>query len=246
MRNRSWIIWTCLPLCTAGCALHQAGAPVKKPSTVALKPAAAAAMQDCPPEVMRPRSAAVAEAERPTYRREVIPKAAIPASVGTSVNAWESAMISESQVQQQMLARHLWYSAGATPGPEGRRRIGELAEQMRSTAGLLVLEAEPVQPEYDESVEDAVQRTEDLNLQRRAWVIEQLAASGVVNAEQRVVFGSQRPLGIRGIEAPRIYNSLAIGGFGQGQGQGGGGMGGGMQQGGGMGGGGFGGGGGMF
>lgn len=244
MRNRQWIMWVSLSLCSSGCALHHAGKPARKPSAVALKPAAAAAMQDCPPEVVRPRP--VVAAERPMYRRDAIPKAAIPAAVGTSVNAWESAMICESQMQQQMLARHSWYAAGATPGPDGRRRIGELAEQMRSTTGLLVLEAEPVQPEYDESVEDAVQRTEDLNSQRRAWVVEQLAALGVENAEQRVVFGSRRPLGIRGIEAPRVYNSLAIGGFGQGQGQGGGGMGGGMQQGGGMGGGGFGGGGGMF
>jgi len=116
---------------------------------------------------------------------------------------------------------------------------------MRDSTGLLVLEAEPVQPEYDEGVEEAIQRTDDLNSRRRAWVVGQLAAGGVVNAEQRVVFSSERPVGIRGIEAPRVYNTLAGGGFGQGRG--GGGMGGRMQQGGGMGGGGgFGGGGGLF
>ncbi|MFM8477484.1 MAG: hypothetical protein ACKOEO_17010, partial [Planctomycetaceae bacterium] len=75
----------------------------------------------------------------------------------------------------------------------------------------------------------------------------QLVAGGVEDAEQRVVFSSERPVGIRGIEAPRVYNTLAGGGMGQGGGGGGGGMGQGGGMGGGMGGGGgFGGGGGLF
>lgn len=238
------MVWALLLACCTGCAVESAGKRVRTGRGLALKPAAAAALQDCPPEVVRPQRGAVAVAE-PKYRQDRIPHAAIPAAVGTAVNSWESAMICESQSQQQILSRHSWYAAGAIPGPEGRRRIEQFSEQMRDSTGLLVLEAEPVQPEYDEGVEEAIQRTDDLNSQRRAWVVGQLAAAGVVNAEQRVVFSSERPVGIRGIEAPRVYNTLAGGGFGQGRG------GGGMQQGGGMGGGmggggGFGGGGGMF
>ena len=246
MRNRMWMIWALAPACCAGCVLDGASGRVSSGRGPALKPAAAAAMQDCPPEMVTHEGVAAGVVES-KYRQDRIPHAAIPAALGTAVHGWESAMICESQVQQQVLPRHAWYAAGAIPGPEGRRRIEQLSEQMRDSTGLLVMEAEPVQPEYDEELEEAMQRTDDLNSRRRAWVVGQLAACGVVNAEQRVVFSSERPVGIRGIEAPRVYNTLAGGGMGQG----GGGGGGGMRQGGGMGGGmggggGFGGGGGLF
>lgn len=190
MRDQLWMVWALLLVCCAGCAVESAGKRVRTTRSLALKPAAAAALQDCPPEVVRPQRGAVAVAE-PQYRQDRIPYAAIPAAVGTAVNGWESAMICESQLLQQVLPRHSWYAAGAIPGPEGRRRIEQFSEQMRDSTTLLVLEAEPVQPEYDEGVEEAIQRTEDLNSRRRAWVVGQLAAGGVVNAEQRVVFSSE-------------------------------------------------------
>ncbi|MFM8474910.1 MAG: hypothetical protein ACKOEO_03825, partial [Planctomycetaceae bacterium] len=134
---------------------------------LALKPAAAAALQNCPPERVN-HEAVVGGVVEPKNRQDRIPHAAIPAPLGTAVHGWESAMICESQVQQQVLPRHAWYAAGSIPGPEGRRRIERLSEQMRDSTGLLVMEAEPVQPEYDEDLEEAMQRTEELNAQRRA------------------------------------------------------------------------------
>jgi hypothetical protein len=75
-------------------------------------------------------------------------------------------------------------------------------------------------------------------------VVQLMVDSGVADADQRVGVLSSNGVGVRGIEAPRIYNGLLFGGQGAGQGgnqNGGGNMGAGQGMGGG--GGGFGGGG---
>jgi uncharacterized membrane protein YgcG len=226
------LIVSCLP----GCALHQ---PSGRPGSQSLKPATAAAARQQSEVRRRP-----AEAEE--YRRDNIPANAVPAIAGTAVNTWSDQMICAARCQQLAIARHCWYAGGSVPGPDGRRQIEAAAGYLRENAGLLLVEAEPVQPGYDESLEEAIARTEVLNHQRRECVVATLTAAGVPSADQRTELGVPRPVGIRGIESPRIYNQLSGGGMGQGQrgGQGGmGGMGGGV--GGGMGGG-FGGGGGLF
>jgi hypothetical protein len=115
---------------------------------------------------------------------------------------------------------------------------------MKSSGYLIAIEQEPVQLDYDETFDEATARVAELNEQRRNVVVQLMVDSGVADADQRVGVLSSNGVGVRGIEAPRIYNGLLFGGQGAGQGgnqNGGGNMGAGQGMGGG--GGGFGGGG---
>ncbi len=167
---------------------------------------------------------------------------AIPGPPETYVRPWNDAMICSARQQQFLFARHEWYNGGLQPGPEGQRHLNTMAEAMLVAPHQVVVEEEPPLLFQDEAYQDAIARTDALNQQRRAVVVDALLKAGVADAEQRVWLSSIDRVGIHGAEAPRAYNRLIFGG--NQQGNQGGGMGGGL--GGAMGGGGFGGGGGGF
>ena len=177
-------------------------------------------------------------------RSDTIDRAAVPAPPGTYVNQWNDAMICSARQQQLLINRHEWFSGGNALGPEGREHVLQLSELMKSSGYLITIELEPVQLDYDETFEEATARTIQLNEQRREVVVQLMNDSGVADAEQRVFLLPSNAVGVRGVEAPRIYNGLLFGGQGGGGGgnqNGGGNMGAGQGNGGG--GGGFGGGG---
>lgn len=179
-------------------------------------------------------------------RNDTIDSAAVPAPHGTYVNQWNDAMICSARHQQLLISRHEWFSGGNELGPEGREHVLQLAELMKSSGYLIAIEQEPVQLDYDETFDEATARVAELNEQRRNVVVQLMVDSGVADADQRVDLLPSNGVGVRGIEAPRIYNGLLFGGQGAGQGgnqNGGGNMGAGQGMGGGGGGGGFGGGG---
>ena len=162
-------------------------------------------------------------------RRDDFDRSAIPAPPGTYVNQWNEAMICSARQYHLIVSRHEWSSGGIELGPEGREHVASLATRLSGNSDNVFIETEPVQPSYEESLEDALNRTAALNDDRRATVIQHLVESGLADAEQRVFLMPVERVGMHGFEAPRVYNRLLSGGQGGGQGggQAGGGIGGG-------------------
>lgn len=176
-------------------------------------------------------------------RKADIGRSAVPAPPGTYVNGWNDAMIHSAQRHDFVVARHEWFSGGGQLGPEGRQHVARIAEVLPQFPDNVIIEAEPTELRGDETLDEALARTAGLNEQRRNDVVATLANHGVLDAQQRVLLAPIDRVGVRGVEAPRVYNQLLQGGFGGRGGQQGGGIGGGGA---GRGGGGFGGGGGGF
>ncbi|MFK7822107.1 MAG: hypothetical protein AB8G99_25645 [Planctomycetaceae bacterium] len=148
-----------------------------------------------------------------------------------------------------MINLHEWYQGGEALGPDGRRHIAELAQRMQTEQHPVVLE--PAEPDLNVSpnIETAIQMARAKDENRRMTVIQQLAASGSVGADSRVIVAYPQAEGLRGDEAVRVFQRLNSRGGGGGFGGGGGGNAGGLGGGGGGlggGGGGLGGGGGSF
>lgn len=182
-------------------------------------------------------------------RGEDIPGRAIPAPPGTYVSGWNDAMTATAARHEFVVERSEWFSGGDRLGPDGQRHLRQLAERLPMTVERVIVEAEPLRFEdREQSYEDAQQTTKELNEQRRSRIVAGLTELGVADAESRVFVEPLDRVGVRGIEAPRVFLQGISGGGRGGRGGGGGGLGGGGQGGGGGGsgggGGGFGGGGG--
>ncbi|MFO1004032.1 MAG: hypothetical protein U0936_27255 [Planctomycetaceae bacterium] len=151
-------------------------------------------------------------------RNDTIDRAAVPAPHGTYVSQWNDAMICSARQQQLLISRHEWFSGGNELGPEGREHVLQLSELMKSSGYLITIELEPVHLDYDETFEEATARTVQLNEQRREFVVQLMNDSGVADADQRVFLLPSNSVGVRGVEAPRVYNRLLFGGQGGGGG----------------------------
>lgn len=183
---------------------------------------------------------------------EALPCDAVPAPPGTYVNAWSDAMAAQAAVQGDIITRNLWFDGDKELGPDGRERMIKISESFKEHPRMILIEEEPVAIGAQQAYGEALLANRELNDQRKLNVIEALYALGIEDAEQWVRITTDRSVGVRGIEAPNVFNRQfmgglggGIGGGGRGGGIGGGGLGGGLGGGGGMGGGGFGG-GGMF
>ena len=180
---------------------------------------------------------------------EPLPKDGVPVPAGTYVQQWRENMVQEAQQRHWLISRNEWFDGGSQLGPEGRKHVVRIAEAMKLQPNWVVIETEPIALQMGASYEDALRDQELLQTERFDAVVTALTEAGNVDAASWVVFEDDRSVGVRGIEAPMIFNRQFMnggggnrGGIGRGMGGGGGGMGGGG--GGGMGGGGFGGGGG--
>jgi hypothetical protein len=172
---------------------------------------------------------------------EELPCSSVPAPPGTYVNAWSDAMVAQAAVQGDIITRNLWFDGGEELGPDGRERLIKVSESFGDQPRMILIEEEPVAIAAGQTYADALAANEKLNLERKANVVSGLASLGIPNAEELVYFTKDRSVGVRGIEAPNVFNSQFMGGMGGGLGGRGGGIGGGGF-GGGFGGGGFGGG----
>ncbi|XZE51442.1 hypothetical protein SH139x_003093 [Planctomycetaceae bacterium SH139] len=176
---------------------------------------------------------------------------AIPSPPGTYVNQWSEAMSQQAANQQSIITRNLWFNGSTDLGPDGQEKMVDLADSLTQYPHLVLLEEEPINIKPDQTYQEALYAQLEINETRRTKVIDSLAALGVVGIDNLVTFTTDKPVGVRGIEAPQIYNTQFMGGgmmMGGGRGGRGGGMGGmgmggmggmGMGMGGGMGGGGF-------
>jgi len=179
---------------------------------------------------------------------EPLPKDGVPVPAGAYVQQWRESMVEGAQQRHWFIDRNEWFDGGSELGPEGRKHVSRIAEAMTMQPDWVIIETEPVSIELGESYEEALMRQQRLQEERWNVVVMFLSQAGNQNAAEWVVFGDERPVGVRGIEAPMIFNRQFMngggnrGGMGRGVG-GGGGFGGGGFGGGGFGGGGFGGGG---
>lgn len=166
-------------------------------------------------------------------RGEDIPGRGIPAPPGTYVSGWSDAMTATAAKHQFVVERAEWFSGGDQLGPDGQRHLRQLAERLPMTVERVIVEAEPLRFEdREQTYEDAQQTTKELNEQRRNQIVAGLTKLGVANAESRVFVEPLDRVGVRGIEAPRVFLQGISGGSrggrgGGGQGGGGGGFGGG-------------------
>lgn len=160
--------------------------------------------------------------------------ASVAAPPGTYVNQWNDAMICSARRYDFVISRHEWFSGGEQLGPEARQDVAKIAEVLPERPERVIIEAEPTEIQSRETYEEALARTARLNERRRLTIVNNLTERGVEDAELRVMIAPIDRVGVRGIEAPRVYNSLFFGGGGGrggqrggGGGQGGGGFGGG-------------------
>lgn len=155
---------------------------------------------------------------------------AIPAKPGTYVQGWNDAMRCAAHADGFVVHRNSWFNGGLEPGPQAVEDLQRFAELMSAGGDHLIVEVEPVQPAYNETLAEAKTRTEQTNQARYNVVVTTLTDAGLANASSRVHLSSLEPVGNRGIEAPRVFQQLFFGGNGnrggQGQGQGGQGQGG--------------------
>ena len=175
----------------------------------------------------------------------------VPRPLGSSVRAHFDMQIQGAAGSDFVISQHEWYQGGESLGPDGRRHVAELAQRMQTEQHPIVLE--PAEPDLKVSpnIETAIQMARARDQNRRMAVIQQLAASGSIGVDSRVIVAYPQAEGLRGDESIRVFQSLSRGGGnfggGGGNGNGGGGFGGGGGGGfGGGSGGGFGGGGGTF
>jgi hypothetical protein len=201
-------------------------------SLTSRKDCAADCQGDCLPQDVTdvPPAASLTSAHRCV---DTIPRDAVPAPVGTYVNHWRTAMSEGAQQQHWYISRNEWFDGGNQLGPEGQKHVDRIAQCLLTSPNMVVLETEPVALSLGEDYEDAVEENRQLQTDRRNAVVAALAQSGVPDAEQWVVFADDRSVGVRGVEAPQVFNSQfgGMGGnrgrLGQGQGGIGGGIGGG-------------------
>lgn len=163
-----------------------------------------------------------------TYRCvEPMPEDAVPAPIGTYMGQWRGAMSDGAQKQNWIVTRNEWFDGGSQLGPKGQQHVQRIAHCLVTYPQLVVIENEPVALALGDSYEEAVRANQQLQIKRRNVVVEALAEAGVPDAPQWVVFADDRSVGVRGVEAPLIYNSQFSGtgtgnrgGIGQGQGSG--------------------------
>lgn len=154
-------------------------------------------------------------------------KAAVPAPPGTYVNGWNDALIDSARRHDFVISRHEWFSGGGQLGPEGRRHVARMAGVLPQCPDNIIIEAEPAELRGNETLDEALARTAGLNEQRRNDVVGTLMDHDVLDAQQRVILAPIDRVGVRGVEAPRVYNNLLQSGSGGRGGQRGGGIGGG-------------------
>lgn len=158
-------------------------------------------------------------------RGEDIPARAIPAPPGTYVSGWNDAMKATAAQHEFVIERAEWFSGGDRLGPNGQRHLRQLAAVLPQNSEQVIIEAEPLRfADREQTYDDAQQTTVELNEMRRSVVVAGLTELGVADAESRVVVEPLDRVGVRGIEAPRVFLQGISGGGGRG-GRGGGGFG---------------------
>jgi hypothetical protein len=124
-----------------------------------------------------------------TYPRGPVP----PVPLGTYVNEWHSAQAAAADADHFVIYRHEWYQNGKTLGPYGHYHLQQITKRL--TTGPVPF---PVVIQLD-------LHDRDLNLARKAEIVNALLAAGVADAPTRVILGFPEAEGLYGEAAPRIF-----------------------------------------
>ncbi len=143
---------------------------------------------------------------------DLLPCSSIPAPTGTYLGQWRGAMADQAQQQHWVITRNEWFDGGNQLGPEGRTHVVRIAQCMTMEPNFVIIESEPLAIAPRQTYEAALLENQQLQNERRTVVIQALAEAGVMNAEEWVVFGEDRSVGVHGIEAPIIFNRQFNGG----------------------------------
>jgi hypothetical protein len=115
----------------------------------------------------------------------------MPAPLGTYVNGWHEAQVVGAQADQFVIYRQEWFQDGTKPGPYGSYHLQRITQRLASVPFQVIIEVDL--------------RDEKINLARKTFVVSQLLAAGIADAQTRVVVGYPRAEGLYGDEAGRIF-----------------------------------------
>jgi hypothetical protein len=115
----------------------------------------------------------------------------MPAPLGTYVNGWYEAQAVAAEADQFVIYRQEWYLDGIKPGPYGGYHLQRIGQRLPSVPFQVIIEVDL--------------RDEKINVLRQTYVVNQLLAAGVKDAQARVVIGYPRAEGLYGDEGARIF-----------------------------------------
>ncbi|MEL7265767.1 MAG: hypothetical protein AAFP69_13290, partial [Planctomycetota bacterium] len=117
-----------------------------------------------------------------------MPLDAVPAPVGTYVQAWQQAQSAAAGQNHWVIERNEWFSGGDQLSPDGTKHLGRIALAMSQNPNWVVVESQPVLLAKDETYNLATQRVNQLQSRRKQAVIDGLMRHGIADAENWVIF----------------------------------------------------------
>jgi hypothetical protein len=127
----------------------------------------------------------------PTDRCADIPPGAIPQPPGTYSCQWQTAQKLRAEQDKFVIYQYEWFEGGDHLGPDGRRHVEAIAQQLGGVPFPVVVE------KSTDGKLDAL---------RRQQVIADLAKLGAPDPERRVILGYSEAEGLQGTEAVRLGN----------------------------------------
>jgi hypothetical protein len=124
----------------------------------------------------------------------------MPAPLGTYANGWYDAQAVAAEADQFVLYRQEWYQDGSKPGPYGAYHLQRIIQRLPGVPFQVVIEVDL--------------RDEKINIARQTFVVNQLLAASIADAQARVIVGYPRAEGLYGDEAARIFLQRYSGGQG--------------------------------
>ena len=124
----------------------------------------------------------------------------MPAPLGTYMNGWRDAQAIAAEADQFVIYRQEWYQDGIKPGPYGGYHLERIKQRLPSVPFQVIIEVDL--------------RDEKINIARQSYVVNQLLAVGIADAQARVIIGYPRAEGLYGDEAARIFLQRYSGGQG--------------------------------
>ena len=115
-------------------------------------------------------------------------------------NGWYDAQAVAAEADQFVLYRQEWYQDGSKPGPYGAYHLQRIIQRLPGVPFQVVIEVDL--------------RDEKINIARQTFVVNQLLAASIADAQARVIVGYPRAEGLYGDEAARIFLQRYSGGQG--------------------------------
>jgi hypothetical protein len=137
---------------------------------------------------------------------------------------------SNAEASDFVVHEHEWVGNSTDLNAAGKEHVKQIAARAAEVPFPILVERSSMSVDPDTRFRFPVHNNEELDLQRREFVVEALGRLGLVDAEQRVVVAPALTPGFESFEAERAYNRGfggygGFGGFGGGYGGFGGGFG---------------------